>query len=97
MLLQLYAFLSHVNFLRIFCYLMSFKKLGFYLLQVNAIVSCTCRLTFYCNIVDDEFDLKPVPSLTDVVIVQDLTASWSMDENKLSLSNISFTVNKVFK
>ncbi|XP_019860364.1 PREDICTED: multidrug resistance-associated protein 4-like [Amphimedon queenslandica] len=40
--------------------------------------------------------LQPMPSDSGAneVIVEDLTASWSMDENKLSLSNISFTVNK---
>ena len=43
--------------------------------------------------------LQSVPNDSDAneVIVKDLTASWSMDENKLSLSNISFTVNKVNK
>ena len=43
--------------------------------------------------------LQSVPNDSDAneVIVKDLTASWSMDENKLSLSNISVTVNKVIK
>ena len=43
--------------------------------------------------------LQSVPSDSGAneVVVQDLTASWSMDENKLSLSNISFTVNKVLQ
>ena len=31
----------------------------------------------------------------DDVIVQDLSASWSMDNNKLTLNSISFSVNKV--
>ena len=43
--------------------------------------------------------LQSVPNDSDAneVTVQDLTASWSMNANKLSLSNISFTVNKVSK
>ena len=41
--------------------------------------------------------LHPLPTLSTVddVTVQGLTASWSMDSNKLTLNNVSFTVNKV--
>ena len=34
-------------------------------------------------------------SKNDDVIVNELNASWSMNSEKLTLSNISFTVNKV--
>ncbi|XP_019850009.1 PREDICTED: multidrug resistance-associated protein 4-like isoform X2 [Amphimedon queenslandica] len=47
------------------------------------------------GIANGDISLKPVStSTTDDVMVQDLTASWSMDSNKLTLRNISFTVNK---
>ena len=43
--------------------------------------------------------LQPVINDSDTdkddVIVQDLSASWSMDSNKLTLNSISFSVNKV--
>ena len=38
---------------------------------------------------------ETVSSYDSAVIVQDLTTSWLMDSNNLTLSNISFTVNKV--
>ena len=34
-------------------------------------------------------------SKNDDVIIHELNASWSMNSEKLTLSNISFTVNKV--
>ena len=36
-----------------------------------------------------------IDSKNDDVIVNELNASWSMNSDKLTLSNISFTVNKV--
>ena len=41
--------------------------------------------------------LHPLTTLStdDDVTVQGLTASWSMDSNKLTLNNVSFTVSKV--
>ena len=56
-------------------------------------------LTVHAYIDSTIICLQSVPSDSGAneVIVQDLTASWSMDENKLSLSNISFTVNKVLQ
>ena len=43
--------------------------------------------------------LQPVMNNSDTdkddVIVQDLSAYWSMDSNKLTLNSISFSVNKV--
>ena len=38
---------------------------------------------------------ETVSSYDSAVIVQDLTTSWLIDSNNLTLSNISFTVNKV--
>ena len=52
---------------------------------------------FHTGIANGDISLKPVSmSTTDPVIVQDLSASWSMDSSKLTLRNISFTVNKVY-
>lgn len=50
----------------------------------------------YCFIVNGDISLHSVvePSSDDVT-VEDLTASWYNDSNKLTLQNISFTVNKV--
>ena len=39
--------------------------------------------------------LTDIDHKNDDVIVHELNASWSMNSDKLTLSNISFTVNKV--
>ena len=41
---------------------------------------------------DDNIALQ---SLSNNITVHDLTASWSMDNNKLTLQNISFSLNNV--
>ena len=41
---------------------------------------------------DDNIALR---SLSNNITVHDLTASWSMDNNKLTLQNISFSLNNV--
>ena len=41
--------------------------------------------------------LADADHINNDVIVHKLNASWSMNSDKLTLSNISFTVNKVIK
>lgn len=43
---------------------------------------------------DDNIALQSLSNENNIT-VHDLTASWSMDNNKLTLQNISFSLNNV--
>ena len=72
--------MNHIQRKRLFLILM--MKVTLYRLQYN-----------YKKIIS--LSVADIDSKNDDVIVNELNASWSMNSDKLTLSNISFTINKV--